>query len=162
MHTAYLLLGSNLGNRYSYLEQAKTLIDNYCGRISFQSSIYETAAWGITAQSSFYNQIIVLQTPLLPEILMQKLLDIEERMGRTRTVKYGPRTIDIDIQLIDNLINNTPLLVLPHPFLHKRRFALLPLSEVAPQLVHPILHKTILDLLNDCTDELEVKKVFIH
>ncbi len=162
MQTAYLLLGSNLGNRLSYLDQTKELIGKHCGNISLQSSVYETAAWGITAQPSFYNQVIVLQTTLLPETLMQKLLDIEESMGRIRTVKYGPRTIDIDIQLIDNLTNNTPLLILPHPFLQERRFALLPLSEVAPQLMHPILHKTMLDLLNECTDELEVKKVLLH
>lgn len=162
MHTAYLLLGSNLGNRLSYLDQAKELISQQCGFITKQSSIYETAAWGITAQPSFYNQVIVLQTNLLPETLMQKLLDIEESMGRIRTIKYSPRTIDIDIQLIDNLTNNTPLLTLPHPFLQERRFALLPLSEVAPQLMHPILHKTIIDLLNECTDELEVKRVILH
>ncbi len=161
MHTAYLLLGSNLGNRHSYLEQAKELIGKYCGTIIQQSSIYETAAWGVTDQPSFYNQVIVLRITLLPETLMQQLLDIEESMGRKRTIKYGPRTVDIDIQLIDNLTNNSQLLILPHPYLSKRRFALLPLAEVAPQLVHPILHKTIIELLNDCADGLEVKKEVI-
>ena len=161
MHTAYLLLGSNLGNRHSYLEQAKELIGKYCGTIIQQSSVYETAAWGVTDQPSFYNQIIVLQTTLLPQTLMQQLLDIEESMGRKRTVKYGPRTIDIDIQLIDNLTNNSTLLMLPHPYLPERKFALLPLAEVAPQLVHPVLYKTINELLNDCTDTLEVKKVVV-
>ena len=159
MHTAYLLLGSNLGNRHSYLEQAKGLIGKYCGIIIRQSGVYETAAWGVTEQPSFYNQVVVLHTTLLPETLMRQLLDIEEGMGRKRAVKYGPRTIDIDIQLIDNLTNNSALLTLPHPFLPERRFALLPLSEVAPQLVHPVLHKTISELLHDCTDTLEVRKV---
>ena len=161
MHTAYLLLGSNLGYRHSYLEQAKELIGKHCGTIIQQSSVYETAAWGVADQPSFYNQVIVLQTTLLPETLMQQLLDIEESMGRKRTIKYGPRTIDIDIQLIDNLTNNSTLLTLPHPYLPERRFALLPLSEVAPQLVHPVLHKTITELLSDCTDRLEVKKVVV-
>ena len=159
MYTAYLLLGSNLGNRELQLEQAKTLIGNHCGTIIYQSSLYETAAWGITTQPSFYNQIIILKTKLIPEGLMQSLLQIEETMGRIRTIKYGPRNIDIDIQLIDNITNNSQLLVLPHPFLSERRFALLPLSEVAPNVIHPILNKTISQLLHECSDTLEVKKL---
>ena len=159
MYTAYLLLGSNLGNKELQLEQAKTLINNHCGSIVKQSSIYETAAWGITTQPSFYNQIIVLKTSLFPENLMQELLQIEETMGRIRTIKYGPRNIDIDIQLIDNITNNSQLLILPHPFLAERKFALLPLSEVVPNLKHPILKKTITQLLLECTDTLEVTKL---
>ena len=162
MHTAYLLLGSNLGNRLSYLEQAKQLITVACGSIINQSSIYETAAWGITTQPSFYNQVIVLQTNLAPDLLMQTLLNIEEQIGRKRTIKYGPRIIDIDILLIDSLIQTTALLTLPHPFLPERRFALLPLAEVAPLLLHPLANKTILELLQDCTDTLDVKKVESH
>ena len=121
--------------------------------------MYETAAWGITEQPSFYNQVIVLQTNLSPDNLMQSLLNIEEQIGRKRTVKYGPRIIDIDILLIDSLIQTTDLLSLPHPFLLERRFALLPLAEIAPLLFHPLANKTILELLQDCTDTLEVKKV---
>ena len=162
MHTAYLLLGSNLGNRLSYLEQAKQLITVACGSIINQSGIYETAAWGITAQPSFYNQVIVLQTNLAPDLLMQTLLNIEEQIGRKRTIKYGPRIIDIDILLIDSLIQTTALLTLPHPFLPERRFALLPLAEVAPLLLHPLVNKNILELLQDCTDTLDVKKVESH
>lgn len=159
MYTAYLLLGSNLGNRELHLEKAKLLIRNHCGKIINQSSLYETAAWGITTQPSFYNQIIILKTNLMPEVLMQSLLQIEETLGRIRTIKYGPRTIDIDIQLIDNITNNSQLLVLPHPFLSERRFALLPLSEVAPNVVHPIFNKSISQLVLECTDKLEVKKL---
>jgi len=159
MHTAYLLLGSNLGNRFSYLEQAKQLISEVCGSIINQSSVYETAAWGITEQPSFYNQVIVLQTNLVPDHLMQSLLNIEEQIGRKRAIKYGPRIIDIDILLINSLIQTTDLLSLPHPFLPERRFALLPLAEVAPLLSHPLANKNILQLLQDCTDTLEVKKV---
>ena len=159
MHTAYLLLGSNLGNRLSYFQQSKQLISEVCGSIINQSSVYETAAWGITEQPSFYNQVIVLQTNLSPDNLMQSLLNIEEQIGRKRTVKYGPRIIDIDILLIDSLIQTTDLHSLPHPFLLERRFALLPLAEIAPLLFHPLANKTILELLQDCTDTLEVKKV---
>lgn len=159
MHTAYLLLGSNLGNRLSYLEQAKQLIAEACGNIINESGIYETAAWGITEQPSFYNQVIVLQTNLAPDLLMQSLLNIEEQIGRKRAIKYGPRIIDIDILLINSLIQTTDLLSLPHPFLPERRFALLPLAEVAPLLLHPLANKNILELLKDCSDTLEVRKV---
>jgi len=148
-----------LGNRLSYLEQAKQLIAEACGNIINESGIYETAAWGITEQPSFYNQVIVLQTNLAPDLLMQSLLNIEEQIGRKRAIKYGPRIIDIDILLINSLIQTTDLLSLPHPFLPERRFALLPLAEVAPLLLHPLANKNILELLKDCSDTLEVRKV---
>ena len=159
MNTAYLLLGSNLGDRLSYIYQAKRLITSECGNITIESGIYETAAWGITEQPSFYNQVVVLQTELAPSLLMQTLLTIEEKIGRKRIIKYGPRIIDIDILLADSLIINTPLLITPHPFLQKRRFALLPLAEVAPLLIHPLFNKTITTLLEECLDSLEVKKL---
>jgi len=159
MALAYLLLGSNLGHRFSYLHQAQQLVSTHCGEIINQSSIYETAAWGLTNQPSFYNQVIILQTDIEPQQLMQSLLEIEEKIGRKREIKYGPRIIDIDILLIDDLICNTQLLELPHPFLPERRFALLPLSEVAPKLIHPLNFKSIQQLLEDCTDNLEVKKL---
>ena len=159
MALAYLLLGSNLGHRFSYLYQAQQLIAEQCGEIVNQSSIYETAAWGFTNQPSFYNQVIVLQTNIDPQLLMLTLLEIEEKIGRRREIKYGPRIIDIDILLIDNLTSHTSLLELPHPFLPERRFALLPLAEVAPHLMHPIINKDITQLLEDCRDKLEVKKL---
>lgn len=158
MNKAYLLIGGNLGNRYAYLQEAVRLIQESCGNIVHSSAIYETAAWGKTDQPSFYNQALVLETPLAPDDLMQHLLDIETAMGRKRTEKLGPRIIDLDILLIDGLVLSSPLLQLPHPALPNRRFALLPLSEVAPMLVHPVLHKTIAELLTDCTDELDVQK----
>ena len=159
MHKAYLLLGTNLGNKIAYLQQAYQLIQTLCGKVYSQSSIYETAAWGLTNQPSFYNQVLVIETQLLPEILMQTLLLIEEKIGRIRTIKFGPRTIDIDILLIDDLINNTPLLILPHSALSQRKFALMPLAEVAPQLYHPIEKKTISQLLVACLDTLDVQKI---
>jgi 2-amino-4-hydroxy-6-hydroxymethyldihydropteridine diphosphokinase len=158
MSTAYLLIGGNLGDRSAFLQQAVDLIGRRCGNIVLSSAIYETAAWGVTDQPSFYNQAIAVETMLVPEQLMQDLLHIEEDMGRKRMVKMGPRIIDLDILLIDALVISSPLLTLPHPALPYRRFALLPLSEIAPQLLHPILHKTINQLLADCTDELDVQK----
>lgn len=162
MRTAYLLIGGNMGNRAAYLQQAMDEIEANCGIITRRSSLYETEAWGLTDQPSFYNQALVLESLLDPEPLMQTLLAIEERMGRLRTVKMGPRVIDIDILLIDDLILNTAALVLPHPALAERRFALLPLSEVAADLVHPVLHKNIGRLLDECKDTLNVHKKRTH
>ena len=159
MHNAYLLLGTNLGNRLAYLLQAASYIQALCGKVISQSSIYETAAWGITNQPSFYNQVLVIETVLLPEHLMQNILSIEEKIGRKRTIKFGPRTIDIDILLIDGLTHNSPLLTLPHPALPQRKFALMPLAEVAATIIHPITKKSIAQLLLACTDTLDVQKI---
>jgi 2-amino-4-hydroxy-6-hydroxymethyldihydropteridine diphosphokinase len=158
MHTAYLLIGGNLGNRLGYLTQAMGLINGSCGNIVHSSAIYETAAWGLTDQPSVYNQALALETTMEPEELMKELLRIEEKMGRERIIKMGPRIIDLDILLIDGLVISGRLLTLPHPALPGRRFALLPLNEIAAGLVHPVLHKTIAQLLEECTDELDVQK----
>ena len=158
MNTAYLLIGGNLGDRAAYLEQAIKQIEALCGRITHTSSIYETAAWGNTNQPAFYNQAIQLNTSLPPETLLAQLLAIEIEMGRVRTQKYGPRTIDLDILMIDDTILDSPSLSIPHPQLQNRRFALLPLNEIAPALHHPVLDKTIHELLLNCPDTLDVQK----
>ncbi len=158
MNTAYLLIGGNLGNRNAYLAEAHRHIQQFCGNIVHSSAIYETAAWGKTDQPSFYNQSLVLETALDPEKLMEELLAIETLMGRERKEKLGPRIIDLDILLIDDKVINSPLLQLPHPALAFRRFALLPLHEVAPTLWHPVLKKNIGQLLQECTDPLNVQK----
>jgi len=158
MNTAYLLIGGNLGDRAAYLQMAQTKIADTCGNITNTSSIYETAAWGNTSQPSFYNQAIVVSTTLSPEALMDQLLSIELEMGRVRDQKYGPRTIDLDILMIDGLIFNTEKLTIPHPQMHNRRFALLPMLEVAPTLIHPLLDQSIEDLLLNCPDTLDVQK----
>ncbi len=152
-------MGSNLGNRVAYLRQATKLIEEQCGQVLQLSNFYQTAAWGLADQPDFYNQALELQTELQPGILMQTLLDIESEIGRIRSIKMGPRIIDIDILLIDDKFINTSLLTVPHPFLAVRRFALMPPAEIAPNLTHPTLHKTILQLLADCTDTLDVHKV---
>jgi len=158
MNTAYLLIGGNLGNRSAYLQEAIHFIEQSCGNIVHYSAIYETAAWGLTEQPSFYNQALAIETQLPPEELMTELLAIEEKMGRKRTLKLGPRIIDLDILLIDGLVLSTGLLTLPHPALPYRKFALLPLNEIASSLMHPILHKTIGHLLEECPDQLDVQK----
>jgi 2-amino-4-hydroxy-6-hydroxymethyldihydropteridine diphosphokinase len=161
MNIAYLLIGGNLGNRSENLQKAIQYIEQSCGEIIQSSAIYETAAWGLTDQPSFYNQALILSSELQPNQLMQSLLTIETDMGRVREIKMGPRIIDLDILLIDQLIQQNELLEIPHPALALRRFALLPLAEIAPDLVHPILHKTIETLLLECLDVLDVQKLSV-
>jgi 2-amino-4-hydroxy-6-hydroxymethyldihydropteridine diphosphokinase len=159
MNVAYLLIGGNLGNRSANLQNALYQIEKNCGKILDLSAIYETAAWGLSNQPSFYNQAVSIQTNLEPKALMEQLLAIETNMGRIRSIKLGPRLIDLDILLINNLILNTETLILPHPLMEQRRFALLPLAEIAPNLMHPILQKTIQELLMHCSDQLDVQKL---
>ena len=159
MNLAYLLIGGNLGNRSANLQNALHQIEKNCGKILDLSAIYETAAWGLSNQPSFYNQAVSIQTNLEPKALMEQLLAIETNMGRIRSIKLGPRLIDLDILLIDQLILNTETLILPHPLMEQRRFALLPLAEIAPNLMHPILQKTIQELLMHCSDQLDVQKL---
>ena len=158
MNKAYLLTGSNLGDREEYLATARSFINEQCGTIVTASSLYETAAWGKTDQPSFLNQALELETALNAKQLIRRILKIEKMMGRIRDEKYGPRLIDIDILLFNNEKHNYEFLKVPHPEMQNRRFALLPLAEIAPGVIHPVLNKTINELLKECKDELPVKK----
>ncbi|MEP7278054.1 MAG: 2-amino-4-hydroxy-6-hydroxymethyldihydropteridine diphosphokinase [Bacteroidota bacterium] len=158
MNTVYLLTGSNVGNRQQYLQESADLIEADCGYITAKSAVYETAAWGKTNQAAFLNQALQLFTVLQPAALMLKLLAIERAAGRKRMERYGPRTIDIDILLFNNEVIHTSLLTIPHSQMDTRRFALEPLNEIAPGLVHPVLKNTIAQLLQACPDPLSVKK----
>jgi 2-amino-4-hydroxy-6-hydroxymethyldihydropteridine diphosphokinase len=159
MHTAYLLIGGNLGNRLEYLREAAALISMQAGRPAASSSIFETEAWGNTDQNPFLNQVIAIRTELAAADLMTLLLSIEVKMGRLRQELYGPRTIDIDILFYGSEIHQSRHVTIPHPEITRRRFALVPLAEIAPFLVHPVLLKTIEQLLAECTDPLVVKKI---
>lgn len=158
MNKAYLLTGSNLGDREQYLATARSLINKQCGTIVTASSLYETAAWGKTDQPSFLNQALELETSLNARQLLRHILKAEKIMGRIRNEKYDPRLIDIDILLFNNEKHNYQFLKIPHPEMQNRRFALLPLAEIAPGIIHPVLNKTINELLKECKDELPVKK----
>jgi 2-amino-4-hydroxy-6-hydroxymethyldihydropteridine diphosphokinase len=158
MNKAYLLIGGNEGNRLMNLNLSIEEIERVCGKISLRSSIYETAAWGIHEQPSFLNQALQLVTSYEPLALMNSLLGIEEKLGRKRREKYGPRIIDIDILFFNGEIISLPGLQVPHPELQNRRFALVPMNEIAPELVHPRLNKSIRQLLDECKDPLDVKK----
>lgn len=157
MNKAYLLTGSNMGNREEHLSNARNLLQE-AGEITAASSLYETAAWGKTDQPAFLNQSLALDTALNAKQLMRRILKMEKQLGRIREEKYGPRIIDIDILLFNEEVHNYAFLKLPHPEMQNRRFALLPLSEIAPAIIHPVFKKNILALLADCKDELEVKK----
>lgn len=159
MNKVFLLIGGNMGNRLQNLRQATALLAATCGPVVQQSAIYETAAWGKTDQEPFLNQALLLNTSLTPYVLIETILSVEEKMGRRRMEKFGPRIIDIDIIFYNDAIINEPHLTIPHPQLPNRRFALEPMNEIAPTLVHPVLHKTITQLLEECKDELTVERL---
>ena len=153
----YLLLGSNLGDRTSYLRQAGSLIGETVARVIQASSVYETQSWGKTDEPDYLNQVLYVKTELHPGILLEKLLGIETIMGRKREVKWGSRIIDIDILFYGDQTINEPQLVVPHPELHNRMFTLAPLNEIAPDFVHPVLQKKISDLKSELKSDLTVK-----
>ncbi|MEJ8802103.1 2-amino-4-hydroxy-6-hydroxymethyldihydropteridine diphosphokinase [Pontibacter sp. H249] len=157
MPKVYLLLGGNLGNRTLYLQQARESINHRVGIIAQSSKVYETAAWGKTDQPTFLNQVLEVETILSPEEALQSINAIEQELGRVRLEHWGARVIDIDILFYDDLVQQTQRLTIPHPQLHLRRFTLMPLTEIAPNLVHPVLGKSTTVLLENCPDELEVK-----
>lgn len=162
MNKAYLLIGGNQGDRLNYLIEAQKKIATVCGKIISHSSFYETAAWGITDQSSFINRVLLIDTGLAAPELMNKILEIEAEMGRKRLQQYGPRIIDIDILFFNAEIISSERLIIPHPQIQNRRFTLVPLNEIAPNLLHPRLLKTIGELLHVCEDKLDVKKLSIQ
>jgi 2-amino-4-hydroxy-6-hydroxymethyldihydropteridine diphosphokinase len=159
MNVAYLLTGGNIGDRLYFLYRAKEVIEKECGIIQKMSAIYETEAWGLEDQNSFYNQALLLQTHLNAEDLLHRLLQIEATLGRKREYKYGPRVIDIDIIFFNDEVIRSKELTIPHPQMQNRRFVLLPLNEIAPHKVHPEFKKTISELLDECKDQLEVVKL---
>ena len=158
MNETYILTGGNQGDRLEQLAMALKEIKTL-GTVGAVSGIYETAAWGKTDQPDFLNQVIHLQTELKPQHLMNALLQIEAKMGRQRTEKYDPRTIDLDILYFNDEIIDEPGLMIPHPRLQLRRFVLEPLYEIAPNLLHPVFAKTTYQLLLDCPDPLPVKRL---
>ena len=155
----FILLGSNLGDRQENLDRARQEISRSVGEIITTSSIYKTAAWGNTLQPDFYNQVIEIRSAHNPANLISSTQLIEQKMGRIREEKWGPRIIDIDILFYGDTIISIENLTIPHPEISNRRFTLLPLAEIASHFAHPVFKKSVLQLLEDCKDNLPVEKI---
>ena len=158
--TTYLLIGSNMGRKETYLMAARQAIGVHIGFIKAVSALYRTAAWGNEQQDDFVNQALAVETRLSPPALLTVIHSIEQQIGRRRKEKWEPRMIDIDILLYEDICMQTPDLTIPHPHLPYRRFALTPLCDIAPQQQHPQLQQTIADLLRHCPDTLPVQKIY--
>ncbi|MDR1340802.1 MAG: 2-amino-4-hydroxy-6-hydroxymethyldihydropteridine diphosphokinase [Prevotellaceae bacterium] len=161
MKTAvYLLAGSNLGDRKSYLDTARQSLCELAGELLMESSVYESEPWGFVSENAFLNQVLLYETELTPDELLQTIKAVETKNGRIHAKNgYSSRTLDIDILFYGNLILASADLTLPHPVLHKRRFTLLPLAEIAPDLLHPVFKLNIKQLLERCEDLGKVNKM---
>ena len=159
MKGKYLILGSNLGDPESSLQTALEKIKSEVGKVVRSSSVYESEPWGLKDQPPFYNQVVEVKTKLNPHDTLEKLLEIESSMGRIRGKKWAERIIDIDILYFDDQIINHDNLSIPHPGIPDRRFVLVPLCELIPEMVHPVLQVTNADLLGSTSDTLEVQKI---
>lgn len=159
LNKAFLIIGTNLGNRNENIEAAKIQLEKKVGRIKKISSVYETEPWGITDQPSFYNVVLVIETHLGAKDLLTALLQIEKEMGRIRHLKYGTRIIDLDILFYEDEVLSTDYLTIPHPRIQERNFVLKPLVEIAEDFIHPVFQKTTLQLLQECEDKLKVNKI---
>jgi len=181
MKEVFILLGSNRGNRKDFLAKGIQMISEQAGKLLKKSSVYETEPWGFDDPTSFLNQVVEIETSLSPGELLEQLLDIETKLGRIRPFSgcgcgvpvlppgsqqplsdnqggqgYAGRTIDLDILFYGNKLVFTDSLMIPHPRLHERLFTLVPLNEIAPGFIHPVLKKKVSGLLNECRDRLKV------
>lgn len=159
---AYLLLGTNLGNRAQNLATAIAKIEEEFGAVLAKSSIYETAPWGNTNQPGFYNQAIAVKTTCTAKTLLDFMLAVEQEMGRVRMEKWGERLIDIDIIFYGDAVIDMPDLKVPHPLMHQRKFVLVPLAEIAANFVHPIFNEKISHILANLADDLFVNKLELN
>jgi len=151
-HTVYLALGSNLDDRLANLKQAVASLSPQM-EVKAKSHIYETPPWGYTDQPKFLNQVVKAKTYLAPEPLLKHLKRLEIALGRKTSFPNGPRLIDMDILFYDDVVLETPLLTLPHPRLHERGFVLLPLMDIAPNLLHPVSKKSVSEMIASCDVE---------
>ena len=163
MYRVFLGLGSNLGARQDFLNSAAVEIARLPGgRLIWCSSVYETEPYGNTAQGKFLNAAAEIETPLDPPALMGEVKRIEKALGRTVSGRWGPREIDIDILLYDGLVHSGDGLEVPHPGLEQRKFVLVPLREIAPDLIHPVNGMTVSEMAAACRDDSRVVKTTYH
>lgn len=160
MVNVYFSTGSNLGDRLASLVKAAKLIGELIGRVIAVSPVVESKPWGFVAEMNFYNQVLLVETHLSPKQIIKTVLEIEQNMGRIRkSSSYNSRVIDIDILFYSNLLIEEADLVIPHPRLHLRKFVLQPLAALSPGFIHPLLKKTISELLDSSQDTSEVMNV---
>ena len=160
---AFIGLGSNVGDRAYHLKTATKELEGRLDTFPCQiSHMYLSKAWGVTEQKDFYNQVIVFETALEPESLLDHCIQVEQTMGRNRVKRWHARNIDVDLLFVGNNVHKSKTLVLPHPMIEQRNFVLVPLMELAPQLLHPILGKTIEELYLQTKDLLEVLMLEMH
>jgi len=156
MHTYYLLLGSNIGDKILHIENAITFISQQIGRISKESSKYRTEPWGLENQEDFINMVVQVSSDLSPEIVLDKIKVIEQQIGRIETEQWGPRVIDIDILYCDDVVLDTEKIKIPHPQIANRNFVLIPLIEIVGDMIDPMHNITIDEMYEKCTDSCEV------
>jgi 2-amino-4-hydroxy-6-hydroxymethyldihydropteridine diphosphokinase len=145
-HTVYIALGTNLGNRLANLRAAIQAMPPEI-QVLAESHVYETPPWGYEEQPAFLNMVIKAETKLEPEPLLKRLKQLEVELGREQNFRWGPRLIDLDILFYDDLVLDSPPLVIPHPRLHERAFVLVPLADIAPNYIHPVLDRPVRELL---------------
>ncbi len=158
-YPVYILLGSNLGNRQRYLDEAISGIEKNIAPLEQRSSVYQTASWGNTDQPEYLNQVVLFKSDIPAPDLLHRLLEIERKLGRERNEKWGARTIDIDMLFYGEEVIRIPGLSVPHPHLHERRFVLAPLAEIAPEWIHPVFKQSIKQILGNLKDNLLVQKI---
>ncbi len=156
MHTYHLLLGSNVGNKTNHLESALSLIDQQIGQVVERSSLYETEPWGLENQDNFINQAVKVISDKSPQKVLDIIKEIELKIGRTVTEHWGPRVIDIDILYCDDMVMDAENIKIPHPQISNRNFVLVPLIEIAGDMMDPVLQITIDEIYEKCTDTCEV------
>ena len=160
MLTAYLGLGSNKGERISYIQKAIAEIKKIPGIVVLKfSGIYETEPWGVENQPDYLNSVLEIKTGLDAEILLKELKDIEKRIGRIQSAKWSEREIDIDLLFYGNEIIEKDFMTVPHPQIEKRKFVLIPMNEIAPDFIHPLLKEKISELLINTNDPLIVREI---
>lgn len=159
MAEVYILLGGNVGDKSKIFEETRKQVGNRIGTITKRSSVYVTESWGFDSEL-FWNQAIISETTLNPHEILEQTQDIETIMGRTRnSMQYEARTIDIDLLFYNDLVLNTPDLILPHPKMGDRKFVLIPLNEIAPDKRHPVSGLSVQEMLRLCTDQLKVERI---
>lgn len=157
MKTVYLGLGTNLGERISYIENAiRSIKEIRNTEFEKASRVYETEPWGVTSENSYLNCAVKIRTGLKAEELLTEIKQLEKKLGRTENIRWSDREIDIDILFYGNEIIRNETVIIPHSFIEKRKFVLVPLKEIAPDFIHPELNKSVSDLLKDTKDKLNV------